>query len=186
MVLNIFLFKTLMNQKVFSEKINKELSNTRASERFAWKSVNNVIEYNDFELFKQETTALLNLKGKNNPIIIINRKQCQACIDELMKNIILLEDTIKFISEIKYVIIIDPDENQYNTNFLATNVQETFIIKRDQLAAKLKVSQLPGVFFILTDKLGRIKIFIEYDVNYSNCFMDKLITINENYLIESM
>ncbi|MEX2409920.1 MAG: hypothetical protein WD607_00880 [Candidatus Paceibacterota bacterium] len=178
---NIFLLKTSVKQRAELVAETNKLSTSMASESIAWNFVDNAVQYNDFELFNPENKQFLDLERNITPLIVINGKQCQPCIDILLKNLLFLEDSLEIISEIRFVFILDSAENSNNVNFFGDYLQKTYFIDEKQLATEIERSQMPGVFLIMADYLGSIRTFCEYDVNFSNKFVKNLIKLNEKY-----
>lgn len=179
--LNMFLLLTSRKQRADFEATTHKLSRSLPSENIAWKFVDNAIQFNDFELFKPEIKQSLDLKKDITPLLVINGKQCQPCIDELLKNLLILEDSLEIIPEIRIVFIIDSAENSNNVNFLGKYLQKTYTINEELLTAEVERQQIPGVFLMMADYQGRIRSFCEFDVNYSKFFVNNLIKINEKY-----
>lgn len=179
--LNMFLLLNWRNQRANFEASTNILSESLASEKIAWKFVDNAIQFNDFKLFNPEIKQFLDLKRDITPLLVINGKQCQPCIDVLIKNLLILEDSLEIIPEIRFVFILDSAENSSNVNFLGNYLQKTYIINEELLTTELERQQIPGVFLIMADYKGSIRNFCEFDVNYSKFFFNNLIKINEKY-----
>lgn len=88
--LNIILFMVSRNQRAGFETSTYNLSESLVSEGVAWEFVDNVIQFNDSELFNPEIKYLLNIESDNTPLLVINGNQCQTCIDVLLNNLLNL------------------------------------------------------------------------------------------------
>ena len=133
--------------------------------------------------FKEEVNDQLNLQGNINPILVIKGKQCQTCIDELLRRVILKKDSIDILSDMKFVFVQETlEEHENNINFVGSDNPQTYIVSMNHISIELKEYQVPSVFLILTDNVGRIKYFLEYDVNYINVFIEKLTLLSGKYL----
>lgn len=179
--LNIFLFMVSRNQGAGFETSTNNLSVSLASERVAWEFVDNVIQFNDSELFNPEIKYLLDLESNNTPLLAINGKQCQTCIDVLLNNLLNLEDSLELVSEIKFVFITASAEESNNVNYLGKYFQKAYFIDEEQLTSGIEMNDIPGVFLVMADYNGRIKSFCEFDVNYSDKFVNYLFMFNEKY-----
>lgn len=122
--LNMFLLLNYRKQRADFEAITSKLSRSLPSENIAWEFVENAIQFNDSELFNPEIKQFLDIKKDITPLLIINGKQCQPCIDLLMKNFLTFEDSLEIIPEIRFVFITDSTENSNNVNFLGKYLQK--------------------------------------------------------------